>query len=471
MKIRVDRDADAVFLRLDDSAIVASREVSPGVILDHAARDQVSASRAVTYDLDLWVAAKPAAHSNGATVASTRSVAFVDSVECIVVENPFRSSMTMMKTWSAGSMIVANMRGTRMASAAPPRDGRPGPAAREADALADRADLDGGDGSCLLTRRSRFLTRVQQQIENLRLEVADHAAPAQLEPLGIELVVAEGVDRARHARRVDFPAGGSYTRATRLHHTQMPYESLRKVLRLLDAFSAGERLLGVSDLAARTGLDASAVSRIARLLEADGYLERDPATRRYRLGLKVYQLGVLYLSQHSVFGRLTAALDEIALRTGHTAYVGVLEGRQMVFLATRQGTGPLQVVVTPGERIWTHATAAGKALLARLPDAGVRRLLGRRLPGYTADTVRSLPALLRELAVTRRRGYAVMRGEWAPGVAAVGAAVDVKLGARPVAISVGLPTFEATPEVVESLGQSLLKTVEVLATWARGSSS
>jgi DNA-binding IclR family transcriptional regulator len=85
--------------------------------------------------------------------------------------------------------------------------------------------------------------------------------------------------------------------------------------------------------------------------------------------------------------------------------------------------------------------------------------------------VRTLPALLRELATTRRRGWVVMRGEWAPAVAAVGAAVDVRLGARPVAISVGLPTFEATPEVLEALGQSLLKTAEGLATWARGSTS
>jgi DNA-binding IclR family transcriptional regulator len=215
----------------------------------------------------------------------------------------------------------------------------------------------------------------------------------------------------------------------------------------------------------------SAVSRIARRLEGDGYLERDAATKRYGLGLKVYELGVRYHAEHSAFARLNAALDEIAIRTGHTAYFGVLEGREMIFLATRPGTGALQVVVTPGERIWAHATAAGKALLARRSDAELGRVLGARLPGYTRDTVRTLPALLRELATTRRRGWAVMRGEWAPGVAAVGAAVDVRLGARPVAISVGLPTFEATPEVLEALGQSLLKTAEGLATWARGSTS
>jgi DNA-binding IclR family transcriptional regulator len=91
-------------------------------------------------------------------------------------------------------------------------------------------------------------------------------------------------------------------------------------------------------------------------------------------------------------------------------------------------------VVTPGERIWAHATAAGKALLARLSDAELGRVLGARLPGYTRDTVRTLPALLRELATTRRRGWAVMR-------------------------------------VLEALGQSLLKTAEGLATWARGSTS
>ena len=74
----------------------------------------------------------------------------------------------------------------------------------------------------------------------------------------------------------------------------MAYESSRKLLKLLDAFGAGESLLGVNELAVRTKLDTSAVSRIARLLETEGFLERDPATRRYRLGLKIYQLGVRY---------------------------------------------------------------------------------------------------------------------------------------------------------------------------------
>src|SRR5688572_10904343 len=251
----------------------------------------------------------------------------------------------------------------------------------------------------------------------------------------------------------------------------MAYESSRKILRLLDAFAAGESSLGVSELATRTTLDPSAVSRIARLLETDGYLERDPATRRYRLGLKIYQLGVRYLSEHSVFGRLNAALDEMAIRTGHTAYFGVLEGREMVFLATRQGTGPVRVVVTPGERIWAHATAAGKALLARSSDAEIRKQLGARLPGYTRLTITRLPALLRELKTACARGYAVMRDEWAPGVAAVGAAVDLRLGTRPVGISVGLPSFDAGPEVVEALGKILVKTAETLATWARNSNS
>ena len=250
----------------------------------------------------------------------------------------------------------------------------------------------------------------------------------------------------------------------------MAYESSRKVLRLLDAFGAGESLLGVNELAARTKLDTSAVSRIAKLLDAEGFLERDPTTRRYRLGLKIYHLGVRYLSEHTVFGRLNVALDEIALRTGHTAYFGVLEGREMVFLATRPGTGALRVVVTPGERIWAHATAAGKALLARSSDAEVRQRLGARLAGYTAGTVRTLPTLLRELKLARARGYAVMNEEWAPGVAAVGAAVDLKLGARPVGISVGLPAFEATTDVVESLGKILVKSAESVSTWARNSS-
>jgi DNA-binding IclR family transcriptional regulator len=149
----------------------------------------------------------------------------------------------------------------------------------------------------------------------------------------------------------------------------------------------------------------------------------------------------------------------------------VLSEGEVLVLRNIHGGYPVRFVVEPGRRLPIHSTAAGKALLARLSDSDVRRVLGVRLPAYTRATVRTLPALLRELRTTRRRGYAVMHGEWAPGVAAVGAAVDVKLGARPVAVSVALPTFEATPEVVGSLGHTLLKTVEALATWARGSTS
>lgn len=242
----------------------------------------------------------------------------------------------------------------------------------------------------------------------------------------------------------------------------MAYQSFRKVLRVLDAFSVQARLLTVKELAGRTGLEISAVSRITKLLEAEGFLERDALTKRYGLGLKLWQLGLLSVSDHSVLGRLTAALDELALRTGHTSYLGALDGAEMVFLSARRGTSPLQVVVTPGERIWAHATAAGKAVLSRLPEAEVRALLPVRLAGYTPQTLRTLPALLRDLKQTRQRGYGAMRDEWSFGVTAIGVAIDSRLGGRLVGISVALPSFAATQEVVEALGKLLVKTADAM---------
>jgi DNA-binding IclR family transcriptional regulator len=243
---------------------------------------------------------------------------------------------------------------------------------------------------------------------------------------------------------------------------RMAYQSFRKVLRVLDAFSVQARLLTVKELSDRTGLEISAVSRITKLLEAEGILERDLLTKRYGLGLKLWQLSLLSLSDHSVLGRLTAALDELAIRTGHTSYLAALDGAEMVFLSTRRGTSPLQVVVTPGERIWAHATAAGKAVLSRLPEEEVRALLPARLARYTPHTLRTIPALLRDLKQTRHRGYAVMHDEWSSGVTAIGVSVESRLGGRPVGISVGLPSFAATREVVESLGKLLVKTADAM---------
>lgn len=203
--------------------------------------------------------------------------------------------------------------------------------------------------------------------------------------------------------------------------------SLDNALRLLSLLDNGRPRLRVTDAALALDLPKSSVSRLLGTLDRAGLVERDGGQQGFRAGPELFRLGSLYRARIPPEERVDEALRGMVARFPATAYVGVLRGIDLVVLRLHEGHHPVRFIQQPGSVIPAYGTAVGRALLARLPDEALRRLLPPHLalPSRAVDMSRA--ALLRELARARARGFAEY-DDAKLGIAAIGVAVRLAPG-------------------------------------------
>jgi len=197
-------------------------------------------------------------------------------------------------------------------------------------------------------------------------------------------------------------------------------QSLDRAVELLHAVSdtapAGET---VAALAVRCGINRATAWRLLATLEHHGLVERDEASNRYRIGYAVERLAAT-AGVDGLVRRAHPTVERLAAETGETANLAVLRHGELTYV---DEVVP-RLVLSARWLGWPaplHATSAGKALLAWLPDPAA--LLPDDLHRYTDTTITSRPALLTELADIRARGYAVSVGEMESSVFGVSAAI------------------------------------------------
>ncbi len=218
-------------------------------------------------------------------------------------------------------------------------------------------------------------------------------------------------------------------------------QSLDRALDLIEAL-AGADELGVSELAAQTGLVPSTTHRLLATLVARGYVAQNPVSGRYLLGYKLLELtsGL----QDRMARLRTAArphLEAIQDETGETTNLCVLEGRNVVYVDSVSGTRSVRLFTDIGYAIPAHTSGAGKALLAWRDPVDVEALLGGApLSASTPRTLTSMAALQEDLAKIRRRGYSTDNEEHELGVGCVATPILDRAGAPLAAISVSGPT-------------------------------
>ena len=226
-----------------------------------------------------------------------------------------------------------------------------------------------------------------------------------------------------------------------------------RALRVLEAFLGGDSQLGVLELSRQLDLDKSVIHRILATLVRRRFIEQDPASRRYQIGLRVWELGQRYTS-----GGQLEDLAETELRrvVGHhpyaTGYLAKLDGADVVVVMTIRGPGPVNVYIDPGTRLAAELTATGRALLAHVPEVQMTRAVStRRQAGLGGRPAMPLMELRQELAQIRERGHSISRGDYAPGIGTVATAVRAANGEPIAALSID---FLIAPET-EALWKEL----------------
>jgi len=206
-----------------------------------------------------------------------------------------------------------------------------------------------------------------------------------------------------------------------------------------------------------SGYPRPTVHRIVAALAAEGLVVERPGAAGYALGPRLLQLASRSWGRSEL--RL-AAVDELKrLRdlTGETVHLAVPSGSLMVYIEKLESPSAVQMSSRIGTTVCLHATAVGKAWLAQLDDAARERVLGELdLPAFTDKTLTTLPALRKQLALTRKRGWSMDDEEHEPGIQCYGAAVLGSDGMPVAAISVTTLRFRSKGDPEAAYVQPLL---------------
>jgi DNA-binding IclR family transcriptional regulator len=217
-------------------------------------------------------------------------------------------------------------------------------------------------------------------------------------------------------------------------------QSVERALSILTCFSDAQPRLRVADLVEQLGLSQSTVSRLLKTMELLGFIERDPKTGLYQLGLEMVTLAGVALNQVELRSEAMVELSSVAAELGLGANLAILRNDALFYLASVEGPKAPKRFTMIGKRGPLHCTGMGKVLLAHLPTADREALLGRiAYPQFTPYTAGSAEELGSMLTSVLTHGYAREREELAFGRACVAAPIRNATGAVVAATSISGP--------------------------------
>lgn len=219
------------------------------------------------------------------------------------------------------------------------------------------------------------------------------------------------------------------------------------VLAVLRHLGAQAAPVAAASISRDVGLPRSTTYHLLDTLVAEGFVVHVASEHRYALGLAAYELSSGYSRQAPLQRMARLPLARLVDRTGHSAHLAVLHGREVVYLVEERARGRLPLITDVGVRLPAHLTASGRALLAALPDAAVQALFhdapdlvprGGRGPATLAD-------LRRRLGRARQDGHATEDEEVTAGFASVAVAVLDHTGHPVAAVALTWPVAEVDP--------------------------
>lgn len=239
----------------------------------------------------------------------------------------------------------------------------------------------------------------------------------------------------------------------------MTVQSVERALKILTLFSHRRPVLGISEISRMMDLPKGTVHGLTRTLVQHGFLNQDEQTRKYRLGLKIHELGIVLSGTLELNQKAAGPCHHLSRRTRLLSRIGIWDGDSVVITLN---THPNPMPVLPhqvGPRIHAYCSAIGKAILAFLGDQALKHYLSRtRLAAFTPATITSRKQLLEDLKDTRARGYSIDREEAVQGLGCIGAPIFDRQASVAGAISLSGPVNQVLGENVEELAGEVLAT-------------
>jgi DNA-binding IclR family transcriptional regulator len=240
--------------------------------------------------------------------------------------------------------------------------------------------------------------------------------------------------------------------------------SVQRALDILNLFNSQAPELGTTEIAEALKLHKSTTAGLVQTLQANGYLEQNPATRKYRLGLRLLERASVVFAQVPVRQIALPHLQQLRDQFDESVNLAVRDGREVVYIERVYSTKTLFIRTEIGKRAPVHATALGKAILACLPQEQVQTLV----QGYTfvptsPNTLTDPERFLQELDQTREQGYAVDNEEYELGGRCVAAPIFDHTGQAIAGVSLSVPAPRLPVADIPRFGQAVRETARAIS--------
>jgi DNA-binding IclR family transcriptional regulator len=242
--------------------------------------------------------------------------------------------------------------------------------------------------------------------------------------------------------------------------SKSPYrvQVLDRALAALEVLASRSSECSLVEICRTLKLHKSTAHRLMMVLEQHRLVDKSPDTGRYRLGLKLFELGSKAIGALDLRRHAKPYLDRLQRDLGETVFFCLLDDGQVFYIEKIESQQSVRTNCTVGSRAPAYCTAVGKAMLAELTEAEVNQIVRRwGLKAITPNTITTNSALKAELKAIRCRGYAIDNEEKELGLRCVSAAVRGDSGKLLAALSVSGPAFRVTEDRVPKIGTAVMQ--------------
>ncbi len=232
--------------------------------------------------------------------------------------------------------------------------------------------------------------------------------------------------------------------------TEVKVKSLQKALEVLGCF-VEKQPLGVTEISEKLGLYKSNVHNILTTFKAMGYLEQDPDSGKFRLGMAIFTLSRALRENLDISRIALPFMRRIADESGEVVYLSIPRGDEVIYLeAVYPESQKLPGSIVTGERAKMYCTSVGKAILSRMDEEERASRIQGPLTAFTEYTITDQRKLEEEIRITGERGYGLDNMELMFGIKCVGVALINHSGHPEAGLSISAPSLRMSEEKIQT---------------------
>lgn len=242
--------------------------------------------------------------------------------------------------------------------------------------------------------------------------------------------------------------------------------SIKKAFAILSVFSqnGGKFELGVGEISRILKMHKSTVHRFLRSMEKVGVIEKNEETGKYRLGLKLYELGNSVSLKKIMVDRARAYLEDLHWYLNETVHFATLKNGEVAYLDKIIADRNFVIISEVGKRLPAHCTGLGKAMLAFLPEDEVKRIIKEKgLKRFTKNTITNKKKFFEELKKVKERGYAIDDEEIEDGLRCIAAPIFNGEGKVIAAVSISGPSSRINETTYDEYSKYVIRTAKLIS--------